>query len=64
VNYFLVAQNIFMPLQRNPFFGPAITAMQIAPVGYGNAQVIYFSVEFIEHDLCGPSFYIVPKIAQ
>jgi hypothetical protein len=34
-----------MPLQRNSFFGPAITATQIASVGYGNAQVIYFPVK-------------------
>jgi hypothetical protein len=39
-----------MPLQRNPFFWPAITAMQIASVGYGNAQVVYFPAEFIKHD--------------
>jgi hypothetical protein len=39
-----------MPLQRNPFFWAAITAMQIAPVSYGNAQVIYFSVEFVKHN--------------
>ncbi len=42
-----VGEDLLMPAERNPFLGHAITAAQVAPIGYRYAQVVDRTVEAI-----------------